>query len=501
MIVNLGKILLILCLPYIIYAKVNLKAQDSFFKGEEVVFSITATGGNIEFPDIKNIDGFLLQGAGTSNQTTIINGVRNQSLTKNYAFLPTKDVTIPSFEIKVNGDIEKTKSKTIKMQQVKKTSSKYYDLTIDIDKKDVYVGEEIRFTLKFKYRKDLQIVSLDFAKPQFENFWVKELQSDARQNSKGQFVEQELNYLLFPQKSGKISIDPLKIGVVVVDDRFRGSGYGFFGTGATKTIPVYSNVLNLDVKALPDNTNIIGDFEIFSTIDKTKINAGEAVAYKVIIKGRGNIDDIDEIKLDILNATIYDNPLKKEIDFTNGRYGGTYTKTYSIVAQNNFTIPSISLKYFDKKSLTVKTVKTKSYDIKVNSLPKKETKLQVLDAPKSKTLIKEKVVTKVVKTSDNEKIIFFLLGMLVSVIFISLFFIFKNKNKKENKEEISLVKLVKKSNSSQELLKILVVYINIDEQLDSIIYSLENNNANNNLKKLKKEILNILKDKVLEVKV
>ena len=499
MTVNLGKILLILCLPYILYAKVNLKAPDSFYKGEQVVFSITGTGGKIEFPDIKNIDGFLLQSAGTSNQTTIINGVRNQSLTKNYVFIPTKDITIPSFEIKINGEIERTKPKTIKMNQVKKTTSKYYDLTISIDKRNTYVGEEIKFTLKFKYRKDLQIVSLDFAKPQFENFWVKELQSDARQNTKGQFVEQELNYLLFPQKSGKISIDPLKIGIVVADDRYNRNGYGFFGTSTTKTIPVYSNKLDLDIKALPDDINVIGDFDISSTVDKTKINSGEAVAYKVIIKGRGNIDDVDEITLDIPNATIYDNPLKKEVDIKNNEYGGIYTKTYSIVAQNDFTIPSISLKYFDKKSLTVKTAKTKIYDIKVKSLVKKETKLQVLERPESKNIVKEKIVTKIVETSDKEKIIYFLLGMLVSAVLISLsLLLFKNKNR--DKVETPLIKLVKKSNSSQELLKLLVVYINIDEQLDNIIYNLESNDSNNNFKKLKKEVLSILKDRSLEIK-
>ena len=109
-----------------------------------------------------------------------------------------------------------------------------------------------------------------------------------------------------------------------------------------------------------------------------------------------------------------------------------------------------------------------------------------------------KVVETIIETTDNQKIIFFIFGMVFASIIISLYFIFKNKTIK--KEETSLTKQIKKANSLDELLRVLVVYINIDKQLDTIIYNLENKDNLTDLKKVKKELLNILKDKTLEIK-
>lgn len=492
---NFFKISLLLLLPYILYAKVTLTAPDNFFKGDRVIFKISASGGDVMFPNITNIDGVAVQSAGTSSSTTIINGARNQTLTKTFAIMANNDIVIPSFKINVNGKIEETKSKIVKMKLVEKTVSDIYDLEIKVNKKEGYVGEDILFTLIFKYKKNAPIVDLNFYKPVFENFWTKELEAK-KQTIQGEYIVQELNYLLFPQKDGKLVIDPLRIDAIVTDNSSQ--SYGFFNTQLTKSIPIYSNTLNLKVKPLPENIKLIGDFEISSTIDKDTINQGDAISYKLTIKGRGNLDDLDEIKLSIPNATIYDNKSKKEFDITNNLYGGVFNKTYSIVAQNNFEIPQISLKYFDKKTKTIKTIKTKSYNIKVNGVTKKTAVLEVAKTKDTPIVSQTKVIEKVVVTSDKQKILFFIFGIFFASIVISLYFILKNR--RDKKEDTPLIKQIKKTNSKQELLKILVVYINIDKQLDKIIYNLEDKNNSSDLKKLKKEILNIVKDKKLEIK-
>jgi hypothetical protein len=492
---KLYKIFLLLLLPYILFAKVILTAPNNFFKGDRVIFKITASGGNVKFPNITNIDGVAVQSAGTSSSTTIINGVRKQTLTKTFALIANNDIKIPPFKIDINGKIEQTKSKIIKMKLVKKTKSSIYDLEIKVNKKDAYVGEDILFTLKFKYKRDAPIVDLNFYKPTFENFWTKELEAK-KQTVQGDYIVHELNYLLFPQKDGKLSIDPLRIDAIVSDNSSQ--SYGFFNTQLTKSIPIYSNILDLKVKPLPENIKLIGDFEISSTIDKETIKQGDAVSYKLTIKGRGNLDDLDEIKLSIPNATIYDNKSKKEFNIKNDLYGGVFNKTYSIVSQNNFEIPQISLKYFDKKTKTIKTIKTKSYNIKVNGISKKTAILEVAKTKETPIVSQTKVIEKFIVTSDKQKLIFFIFGMIFASIIISLYFIFKKKKKK--KEDTPLTKQIKKTKSKQELLKILVVYINIDKQLDKIIYNLEDKNNSNDIKKLKKEILNIIKDEKLEIK-
>ena len=483
---NLGKIVFILSLvvlPLILNAKVLLKAPDTFYKDDIVMISIIALGSEVSIPEIKSIDGNIVQEGGTSQQTTIVNGKRSYQIEKKYLFKANKEIHIPSFKIMVDDKIEITQAKTIKLLKVEKTKSNLYDLSISVDKNEVYVGEAIEFTLKFKYKKNLEIVNLDYKKPTFENFWVKELKPQEKQDNFIEYVEQEIKYLLFPQKEGIVDLDAVRIDVVTVKNNYNG---GFYLSTPTVSTPVYSNKLKLNIKALPQGINLIGDFKIKSTIDKTAVKQGEAVSFKLYVDGRGNIDDLDEIALKIPSATIYDNPAKKEYDLKNNLYGGSYSKIYSIVAKNDFTIPSVEIKYFDPNTKQIKIVKTKSYDIKVEAIEVKNSTLEVQEVKK---VVKEKVT--VVKIDQNEKILYFIIGLCSGIFVVIIYLLIKNR--KKTKTETPLIKLVKKSKSPDELFKVLVVYINIDEELDKIIYKLENLSFSE-YKEEKKNILKTLNE-------
>ena len=467
--INLGKNIfriLVLCIPFLLNAKVILKAPNTFYKGDLVIFKIIASGSEIQMPEIKTVDGNSVSNAGTSRNTTIVNGTRSFQFEQRYSLVGNRDIHIPSFDILVDNKLEKTQAKIIKMLKVEKTKSDLYDLSISVDKKDVYVGEAIEFTLKFKYKKDLDIVALNYNKPAFENFWVKELKPQKSQDSYTQYVEQEVKYLLFPQSSGKIVLDPLKISVTTEQDNTR----GYYFSAPSVVTPVYSNKIELNVKELPQDISLIGEFDIKSTIDKDIINQGEAVSFKLFIKGRGNIDDLDEIKIDIPNTTIYDNPSKKEYNIKNNMYGGEYSKTYSIVGKDNFTIPSIKIKYFDKNSESIKIIQTQEHNITVNKKIAKESKLEIATPNiKQETQIKEKVVQ--IKITDNEKVFYFLGGLFSGLFLFICYLLWKQRD--TQKEDIPLLTNVKKAKTPNELFRILVVYINIDEELDKIIYKLE----------------------------
>ena len=489
---NHGKIIYIfsiIFLPFILNAKVVLEAPDTFYKNDVVNFKIIATGTDIKIPEIKAIDGHIIQDAGTSRHTTIINGARSYKFVKSYALVGIKDVHIPSFEVMVDNKIEKTKAKIVKMLKIEKTKSDLYNLSINVDKKNVYVGEAIEFTLKFKYKKDLEIVSLDYVKPKFENFWVKELKPKDSQSNYTEYVEQEIKYLLFPQNAGKIVIEPLKIGITTLQSQY---GSGFFLTAPTSTIPVYSNKLELNVKSLPQNINLIGDFTIKSTIDKTTIDAGDAISYKLFIEGRGNIDDLDEVSLNIPETTIYDNPSKKEYNIKGNIYGGKYSKIYSIVGKKDFIIPSIEVQYFDKKTKTIKTIRTKRYEIKVNKSLAKEKKLEVANIPKEH-LPQQIQKVKIIKTTDKDKLLYFMIGLFCGICVVGSYFFWKKRDK--NKRETPLFQNVKKAKTPDELFKVLVVYINIDKELDKIIYKLEHLSLEE-YKKEKRTILKMIKELV-----
>lgn len=470
----------------ILFSDVILKAPSSFVSGDAVRFIIEYNGSEEPvFPNIDKIDGFRVESAGKSNQITIINGKRSQSIAQNYIFYPNKDVTIPSFEIKTPSTSYKTDPKKIVLKTASKTQSDDFDLSISVDKSSLYVGENTLLTLKFKYKLGVNIVNMELNQPNFDGFWVKSLGKSKRGVENG-FETHTLEYILFPQKAGGLKIEPASINVALSE--LPSGRYSFFGA-PTKVKRFYSNELSLDVKALPQNLELIGDFKIDTSIDKNEVKLGEAVSYKLEIKGSGNLDDLDDIKLDIPNATVYENKPEKKYDFNNGIYSGVYTKSFSIVADSSFEIPSIKVEYYDKGLKQKKVIKSKSYNVKVIGAKSVQKEVVLQKAQPEQKVINEVVVNNI---SYKDKILFFIMGMICSSLLIFILYYFKkNKDDKEENDK-PLIKKVRSASNKNELLSVLSPYLTKDEKFDTFIYTLENID-DRGFKSHKKEIIKKLK--------
>ena len=469
----------------LLFSNVILKSPSSFISGEPFSFVLEYRGSEEpSFPNIDKIDGFSVQSAGRSNQISIINGQRSQVISQKYVLFANKEFTIPSFEIKTSSQSFKTKVKKISIQSASKTQSKDFDLSLSIDKKSLYIGEQAILTLKFKYRLGQSILNMELNQPNFDGFWVKPLGKNTT-HREGDFEVHTLKYVLFPQRVGKQQIRPVSINIAMSDTV---NSYNFFRP-ETKVKKFYSNLLELDIKELPENLKLIGKYKIDAALDKTKVKYGEAVSYKINISGSGNLDDIDDLKLNIPNATIYENKPKREFSFKDGKYSGTYTKTFSIVADSSFKIEPIVLEYFDSETKVKKTIKTKAYEIQVFGEQKqqKEVVLQKSEAKENK--VKEVIVKDV---SYKEKILFFIFGFICSLLLIFILYYFKREKNSKKEEDKPLIKIVKSIKDKNELLKILSPYISKDGELDQLIYTLEEI-EDQDFKDIKKKIVVKLK--------
>lgn len=469
-----------------LFADVILKAPDSFIKGEPYYFEYEAYGNSVKFPDIEKIDGYLVEDLGTSRSLQIINGNYDEKISKKYKIVPRDSFTIPQFKFEINDQDVYTKAKDVVAKLVHKTTSENFDLTLKASKKELYVGEDLLVKLVFKYKRGLQITDLIFENPHFENFWSKRVDSSSKIYEQNGYKTQELDFLLFPQKSGELVINPLKVDVRMMDSS-RNSNFSFFTTAA-KSVKVYSNELKFDVKELPKEVTLIGDFDIKASVDKSKIKLGESISYKLDIKGTGNFDDIEDIKLDIANATIYDNKPEINTDYSEKGYSGTYSKAYSIVPNSSLEIPSIEFKYFSKEDKKVVIKKTAAFKIEVIN---QEAKKVVLEKPKEKVEVKKEVIVEK-NASLEEKIMYFLLGVIFTLLIFGLISYVKLKKSKKVSEETPLNKLVKASKDRNTLMRILIPYLKKDESLDQLIYSCESNDKE--FRQLKKEILERLKE-------
>ena len=471
-----------------IFASVKLSVPSSFTSDEAIIFSITASGKKIEFPNITQIQNNLVQNIGSSQATKIINGSYTSSITSTFKIIANSDVIIPKLKLIIDGKTFYTKEKVIKLKTINKTISKDFNLSILSKDKNLYIGESTNVKLIFKYNKNLQITDLSFIKPDFKDFWNRKTNQQSNRYEENDYIIQELEFLLFPQKAGTLSINPLKI-VVQMIDRSNNSYSSLFQS--TKSKYIYSNKLKFSVKALPANINLIGKFNISASIDKNKINQGEAISYKLFIKGQGNFEDIKDIKLDIKNANIYDNKAKITTSYKNGLHHGEYVKNFSIIPSSSLIIPKIKLKYFDKKTKKVLSISTKEF--KINVINKKRKKVK-LEKKKEKNIVKIKEIIKIQEVKFIDKFLYFICGTIFSLIIIVLYFYVKHIQQTKKQETSTLVVLLKKSKTKNELIKILLPYIKKDARLDNLIFKLEVLEISEDIKSIKKDLILLAKE-------
>jgi len=464
---------LLLLLPVLLLAFVNVYVnKKSIYPGEEVVYTIEASGNNIKFPEIKNIDGFPVQGTAISQNITILNGNMQKTVSKSYIFFPTKNVTIPSFEVQVDNKKFKTKPVKIKITKPKESENSDFKIKLSVNKNKAYIGEPIIFKIKFFQKKDTSPQSIEIQRPNFNDFIAKQI-SKKEYTDKG-FNITEYSFLLIPQKAGDYKLGPIlaKIGYLSKETPFNDPFFNLI-TSSLKYKNIFSNEVDLNVSAIAQNS-VYGEFKAKLTADKTKIKANEPVKITLEIKGCGDFYDLPDFKLNIPDATVYENSPKIKTFIKNGKLCGTYTKEFTVISNQNISVPAIEFKTFDGE---IKTVKTNKLFITVQNSHKRK------NTPPQKE-IKQKIIY---KTQTNYIILFlvFVTGIIIGIL--STYII-----KLKLPENDNIIRKIKKADE-KELFNILLEY-SYHPEIEKILKDLEENIYNNKHNKInKKQIIKIIK--------
>jgi hypothetical protein len=467
---------LILLLPILLLAYIHVNVnKKTVYPGEEVVFTIEATGNDIKFPNIKDIEGFPVQGTAITQNITILNGNMQKSVSKSYIFFPTKNVTIPSFSVIVDSKTYKTKPIKITVTKPKESKNDNFKIKLSSDKKKVYIGEPVIFNIKFFQKEGTSPQSIEIQKPNFNDFFSKQISK--KEYQKNGYSITEYSFLLIPQKAGNYKIGPIlaKIGYLSKDTPFNDPFFNLV-TASLKYTNIFSNEVDINVSAIPQNS-VYGQFKASLSADKTETDANEPVKITLKINGCGDFYDLPDFKLNIPKATVYENSPKINTFIKNSKLCGSYTKEFTVISNQNLSIPSIEFKSFDGK---IHSVKTNSLFITVHN--KNSTK-------KTSPFITAKNITpKVVyKTKTNYILLLlvFATGIIVGVLITYLL-----KLKLPQNDEI--ISKIKKADE-KELFNILLEYSYIPE-IEKTLKALEENIYCNKQNKInKKEIIKIIK--------
>ena len=382
-------------------------APDAVAVGDQFRLSYTVNTQkvkNFRAPSIKGFD--VLMGPSRSYSMQSINGNTTETLTFTYILLAQKEgeYTIPGATITANGDQMLSNSVKIKVLPADKANSSQSGnaqstsrssssgtsisnndlfITATASKTTAYEQEAILLTYKIYTVVDLR--GFDNVKlPDFKGFHSQEVElpNDRRwglEHYKGRNYHSTIyrQFVLFPQQSGKLTIDAARFDASIekmdaIDDPFE----AFFNGGAgsiqiKKTL--MTPKLTIDVKALPagkpaDFSGGVGEFNISSSINSTKVKTNDAITVKVVISGTGNLKLVGEPEVKFPeDFEVYDPKVDSKFRLTNAGLSGNKVIEYLAIPRNagTYKIPAIKFSYFDIKSRSYKTLTTEEYTVQV----------------------------------------------------------------------------------------------------------------------------------------
>ncbi len=503
---HLGKIVALLLLPLFLWSG-SVKAtlnKPLIYKGESATLTLTAHGKDIEFPDIKEIGGFTVLGTSQSQNITSINGNTTRTLSQSYQFAPTKSMDIPSYLVHVDGVAMKTAPLSLKVTKPTAASKDApVQLQMQVDKKEVYVGEPVKLSLIFKHLPQTNFAKVELAEPNLKGLWAKKLPPAPQKVENGYIIE-TYSYLLFPQQAGSFTIPATfaRLGSIS-QSRHRGGLFDdpffndpFFSSAFGNNITwkkLYSNDLSITAKPLPEGLEIYGDFTLKATVNKHKVPANKAVNLTITIAGEGNLDDIEKFDPTIDNAVVYADEPTVNASATEKGYRGVFKQKIAIVADTNFTIPSLSFSYFDKKSHTKKTLHSKEIAIEViGGTTQTKVNSVVEEKPTKPTLstsaTKQATAKSVVQVDDKTRYIWLVAGIMIGVILTLLYSLLSQRLSQPKKQKTySIIQQIEHAKDDKTLFNLLLPFTNDDSRIKEVVHKLEKNLYKNGNEKIDKD--------------
>ncbi len=487
----LGKILVTVCIPlWLSAASLRMEVdKSSAVKGDTVTFTIVAEGRDVEFPVVKSVDSFPVLGTAQKSNISIINGSVSRSFAKSYTFAPMHDVTIPSMEVKIDGKVYKTDPLKIEVKEAPPPSaggSSDISFTISADKKSVHVGEPIELEVTVRYPKGKNYVEVQVQRPEFANFWIKQVGS-AKEYESGPYRIKTYRYLIFAQKAGEFKLGPLVAKLarrVRMQSPFENDPFfddDFFNSmfARLEWRRIASNSLNVDVEPLPAGVELYGDFDISTSVDKKVVEANRPVHLEIRIKGFGNIDDAPKFEPDIPDAVVYADEPEIEARIENGRYGGIAVQKVTIVADRNYTIPPFTLKYVDAKTGKVIKKSTDPVKIEVEGGTAPVMAKSVVSQKPSSQAGEPHEAPKTEQDSGKKRGIgawvYVLLGFAAGVAAFFAYLRLRGAVAPREKRDVGTVRKILKAKSDRELLELLLPYVKKSDLVKSAIEKLEEN--------------------------
>ena len=317
----------------------------------------------------------------------------------------------------------------------------------NVSKSDPYVNEQVSLSVKL-YVKDLSYLNrrTNFRQGKLDGLSPKIVKSSPENikqelvGGKQYFSEEVARYYVFPQKPGRIEIDPFSVDVMMPT------------TFGVEPVEVRSNAVVINAKALPEEgrpanfSGAVGQFKMNTSVDKKEINTGESVNYDVEIIGSGNFNIINLPQIKTPKNLEKFAPKKRDAfkTYDSGMKGKIAEQTVLVPnLGGEYTISPVEFSYFDPIKEKYITLKSDSINIAVSGSKSsnKDVELASDNSEKSSdSIITDKIEEITNDVKEGKSAWLWVTGSVIAMSAAGLFFI-KKKNNSSDKNEDSLPKI------------------------------------------------------------
>jgi hypothetical protein len=358
-----------------------------------VDFIMNVDGDNFVQP---NFEGFrVIAGPSQQISQSWINGRSSFEKIYSYFLLPLQkgNLVIKQAVIEFNGQLYKTApirvtvTNPVQQQadpndpnapQISADNNIY--LVADISKTNPYINEPITVVYKLYFSYNIGITNWrELDKPKYNDFWSQNIDIKQLVAEEGMFKGQRYRFVtlrktvLYPQKSGRLKIEPLALDIDVQLPTNRRDMFGrVLITEGNKRVSAGTKTIT--VKPLPEAgkplgfTGAVGNFDFKVRPTKTNLKNGESLDLVVSVSGKGNLKLFDLPKPVAPNALeMYDAVHKEQVNTGLSGMTGKIMDSYTIVPQykGKYPIKPMQFSYFDLGSGTYKTITSEEILINV----------------------------------------------------------------------------------------------------------------------------------------
>lgn len=411
------------CLSLFAQVKLTLQAPRQTEVGQRIRVSYVANTQDVEDIQTGDFPGFrLLYGPSTSSSSSfsIINGKTTQSSTLTFTYtliateegkhnipaatiivggksytsntgtievLPGSDDSEPDANSGSNGNPQRGANNNPRVSRGRQSGStnitdKELYMTVTASKKSIYEQEAVLLTYKLYSLVNIQQLSGEM--PQLDGCHVQEVDRDAQMSLKYERVNGRnyatgvwRQYVIYPQKSGKITIPSVTFDSQVEVQNLSADPFDiFFGGGSLSQMvrkQIVTPVLEIDVKALPspkpDNfSGAVGKFTISGSLTPEQVNANDAATLRLVVSGQGNMKLMKAPKVNFpQDFEIYDPKENDKTTNTSTGAKGNFIYDYVVVPRHGgkFSVAPVEFTYFDPEKASYQTLMTDSFHIAV----------------------------------------------------------------------------------------------------------------------------------------